>query len=79
MARPLAHAGRRRRHIFCRQAATRRLAIVQIMATLTKAAAEVQVAAEARCDLGESPVWEAQTGTLWFVVSPIGRCRLEEQ
>lgn len=31
--------------------------------------AEVKIAVEARCDLGESPVWDAASGTLLFVVS----------
>jgi sugar lactone lactonase YvrE len=32
--------------------------------------ATVELACDAGCDLGESPVWDADTKTLYFVVSP---------
>lgn len=34
----------------------------------------VDLALEARCDLGESPVWDGKTNTLYFVVS-LSSCR----
>lgn len=35
--------------------------------------ATVELAVDAQCDLGESPVWDDRTATLYFVVRSAGR------